>query len=211
MQLFPSLMAATHYTPQQVIALFDGIVDGYHVDIIDTTFSLAIGAEMDTIDIMMHATKKPLWIHLMIQDPYRWCTMVRLVPGTIVTFHWQSLELSYAFIRWLKERGLRPSIALAPDMDPTVVATLYGEIDHIVVMGVTPGYSGQQFLPSVLDTIKKIIHDRNQGLFSGVVAVDGGVDQKIIRVLMTMGVNWCALGSALFANDNPLAALQKLR
>ena len=73
-------------------------------------------------------------------------------------------------------------------------------------MTVNPGFSGQKFIPSVLPKIKKL-----RSLFSGDIAVDGGINDKVAGSLIKAGANILASGSYIFGAQDVKLAMERIR
>ena len=68
-KIFPSLIAADLMNLRRELEILDPHCDGYHLDVMDNHFvpNLTWGAQF--INAIAHTTAKPLWVHLMVDDP----------------------------------------------------------------------------------------------------------------------------------------------
>jgi ribulose-phosphate 3-epimerase len=71
---------------------------------------------------------------------------------------------------------------------------------------VNPGFSGQEFIPSVIPKIKKL-----RAMFKGDISVDGGVNNKVAGRLIRAGANILASGSYIFAAKDTREAIERIR
>ena len=65
-----------------------------------------------------------------------------------------------------------------------------------MLMGVYPGFSGQKFIPEVLDKVvelKNLVKDRDI-----LIELDGGVKASNIAQIVSKGVDICVGGSSVF-------------
>ena len=91
--------------------------------------------------------------HLMISEPEKY------VPDWIdsgckrIIFHIESTASPYAVTKLCHEREVEVAVAINPDTPLGVVEPIFGDIDMVLVMGVTPGFGGQEFKQSVLKKI----------------------------------------------------------
>jgi ribulose-phosphate 3-epimerase len=74
-------------------------------------------------------------------------------------------------------------------------------------MAVTPGFSGQKYIPS---TSEKIIRLRNEAPNIEIV-VDGGMHEDTIREVMTLGADACVVCSVIVKSDNWQAKIDQLK
>ncbi len=111
----------------------------------------------------------------------------------------------------LRERGARAGVALNPATPDLLLEQALDWIDHVLVMSVNPGFSGQTFIPQMM---AKIAHLRRRIEARGLrveVGVDGGVTQGNIRAIADAGAHACVAGSAVFDRQDPIQALRALR
>ena len=74
-----------------------------------------------------------------------------------------------------------------------------------------PGFGGQSYIPSTTDKIrrlKKMITDKNLTVD---IQVDGGVNDKNVREIVSAGADVIVAGSAIFGKKDISAAVQALR
>ena len=81
----------------------------------------------------------------------------------------------------------------------------------VLVMTVEPGFGGQAFMESQLDTIRQVraIIDRYNPACE--LEVDGGVSLRTAPLVVEAGANVLVAGSAVFGKPNPAAAVEALR
>jgi ribulose-phosphate 3-epimerase len=92
-------------------------------------------------------------------------------------------------------------LAINPETDLAVIKNFAPFIDHIQIMGVTPGAQGrpyQEETPSRVRAIKKLFPQLTLG-------VDGGVtdENHIARALAAAGADDLAVGSAIWTANDP--------
>ncbi len=110
-------------------------------------------------------------------------------------------------IRWCHEHNLEAGIALNPDTPLAQAFSLFPQIDLLLLLGVQPGWSGQPFIPTVLDKLRAA-HASEPSLRLG---IDGGVTEERIPELVQAGVSHFYVGSRIFQHEHhtPAAALQQ--
>ncbi len=203
MQFYPSLMAADLLNLKKELQLLDPHVPGYHIDIMDFHFvpNMTFGPAM--VNALRKATEKPFSVHLMVEYSEQYFDRLELKKGDVVSIHPEApSELSIEkLIQLIADKGWTPSIALNPATDVSILKGL--PVNHILVMSVNPGFSGQEFMPVVFGKLQK--------LQQYITAVDGGVSKENARQLLDAGADQLVVGSALFKTGNPLKELQILR
>ena len=71
----------------------------------------------------------------------------------------------------------------------------------VLIMSVNPGFSGQKFIPNILDKIKALKDKIALLNPSCLVEVDGGVSDSNIESLKEAGVDIVVAGSYIFSGD----------
>ena len=92
-----------------------------------------------------------------------------------------------------------------------LLADLLPTLDYVMLMSVNPGFSGQPFLPYVLNKARRLRQMAVEGGEELVIAMDGGVGKSNIQQVVAAGVDLCVAGSAVFGEPDPVEAMQKLR
>ncbi len=212
-QLFPSLIAANLLNLEKEITQLDPYVDGYHLDVMDFHFvpNLTIGP--DTINAIRAATEKLLYVHLMVEYPERYFERLQLRHGDIVAIHPESpseMPLD-KLITLISSHGWTPCVALNPETPASILEKISAPLNHLLLMSVNPGFSGQQFMPLVLLKLKEAISIGRAANNPYVIAVDGGINQENVEALVKDGADQLIIGSALFSQHNPVFAIKALR
>ena len=81
------------------------------------------------------------------------------------------------------------------------------ETDIVLIMTVEPGFGGQKFMPEQVEKIRAL----RQAGYTGVIAVDGGVNLENMALLKEAGANWLVMGTAYFRAENPALVAEKVR
>ena len=82
------------------------------------------------------------------------------------------------------------------------------DVDHVLIMSVVPGFSGQKFMPEVLskaEAVKKRLKPTQR------LEIDGGIHEETIRQARDVGVDWFVVASAIFDQKDRAAAIAGLR
>ncbi|MDX1314429.1 MAG: ribulose-phosphate 3-epimerase, partial [Eudoraea sp.] len=87
-----------------------------------------------------------------------------------------------------------------------VVKPYLNELDGVLIMSVHPGQYGATFLPEQLEKVKEIRSINN----AITIEVDGGMNDKTMRLAVDAGANQIASGSYILKNSDPKAAYELL-
>lgn len=208
-EIFPSLISADLLCLREELITLEPYVAGFHLDVMDFHFVPNLTWGPSFINQIRAATEKQLWIHLMVDYPETYFDRLILHAGDIVTLHIESPSL-YDFNTLsseISQRGWIPSVALNPITPLDVLNDL--TIKHVVLMSVEPGFSGQQFIPDILEKLKALNAKRSQTGISYTIALDGGINEHNFEELIQNGADQLAIASALFSQPNRIAAIKK--
>lgn len=213
-QFFPSLISANLLKLQEEIALLEPYVTGFHIDVMDFHFVPNLTWGPPFINEIRAATKKQLFVHLMVDYPEKYLDRMKLHEQDIVSVHFEckSDKGIIAILKELKARGWTASIALNPGTSITSLAGLTGDhvtFDHVLLMTVEPGFSGQEFIGDMFEKLKNLAAFRTQQGLSFPIAVDGGVNQDNVQELIRLGADQFAIASAIFNYPDRIATLKK--
>ena len=184
-------------------------VDFLHLDVLDGHFAPNISFGPAVTAATRRSTSAFLDIHLMITDPLRYAPEFLKAGGDGLTFHVEVAPDPAKTARELRQMGCRHvGITLNPATPPEKIFPALDEVDHVLVMSVVPGFSGQKFMPEVLgkiEPIKKRLR-ANQRL-----EIDGGMHEETIRIARDAGIDWFVVASAIFDQKDRAAAVAGLR
>jgi ribulose-phosphate 3-epimerase len=114
-------------------------------------------------------------------------------------------------LRVMGQCGIKKAVALRPITAPEAILPYIEQLDMVLVMTVEPGFGGQAFMTSQLDTIRKVraIIDRYNPACE--LEVDGGISPKTAPLVVEAGANVLVAGSAIYGAADIPAAIQALR
>jgi len=208
--IYPSLICADILNLQKEIKLLEPYCEGYHIDIMDNHFvpNLTWGSmfvnEIDKI------TAKPLWVHLMVDDPENWIEILSLNANSILSFHFESTQKIKTISDRIKKKNWIPSIAINPKTPVEKIFPFLDIIHHVLIMSVEPGFSGQSFIKEVVDKVDTLVSYVQMSGLKCTVAMDGGISQDNIAMLAKKGVHDFGVGSGIFSQPDKVEALKKL-
>ena len=212
MEIYPSLISSNLLALGETIKKLEPHCDGLHIDVMDDHFVPNLTWGPSFVDAISSATGLPLHVHLMVQEPQVWVERLSLRRGDMFIFHAEAISLvqSKKIIEAAKEKGWEVGLALNPPSTLEGVKDLLPTVDHLLIMSVNPGFSGQSFMPEVLPKIEELISIRKDKGLGFSVGVDGGVGLDNIGTLSNLGVDCVGVASAIFSSDDYLISLKSL-
>jgi ribulose-phosphate 3-epimerase len=209
-RIAPSLLAADFaHLADEVRAVEQGGADWLHLDVMDGHFVPNLTFGPVVTQAIRRVATKPLDVHLMITDPWRYADAFLDAGADLLTFH---VEVSgngdvAALLRHIRAKGRKAGLSLQPDTPAATLAPYVAHLDLVLVMSVFAGFGGQQFMPAVLPKVAEL---RRLG-FAGEVSMDGGIGPATIAASAAAGANVFVAGTAVFGAKDRAARIAELR
>ena len=160
---------------------------------------------------LKRVAKIPLDVHLMITDPDRYLDAFVKAGAAMVTVHAEVLPHLHRTLTRIRELGARAGVAINPSTPVGAVRDVTSVMDHLLVMSVNPGFSGQAFIPHSIDKVAAARELLTSARSAAVIEVDGGVDQTNAAALVRAGASILVAGAAVFGAADPAEATRALR
>ena len=146
-------------------------------------------------------------IDLMIREPEKIIKKILDTGVTRVVIHHGSTEKILECLRY-RNTNTKIGIAFTNDISAEVVKEYGDSIDFVQCMGIKEvGVQGNPFDARVLENIKEI-HEIYPSLE---ISVDGAVSTFTLPLLKAAGAIRFVVGSAIFAESDPVQAFEKLQ
>ncbi len=210
-RLFPSLIASNPLNIEKTVHRLQDSCSGFHVDVMDNQFVPNIAFTLETVNAIHSAAPLVIWTHLMVYKPAKYLEKMTLKEQDIISIHYESApveELKVIF-RKLQDMNVVASCALLPKTPVSVLHELMGYIDHVLIMSVNAGFSGQKFLHETVFKLQQLQKFQNEHNTQFTVGVDGGINLATIQEVLPYHVTDIALGSSVFFGSNPAEKLEQ--
>jgi ribulose-phosphate 3-epimerase len=211
-QIAPSILSADFARLADEVGRVEaGGADLIHVDVMDGRFVPNITIGPVVVTALKRVTRLPLEVHLMIQEPDRYLEAFVDAGASTVIVHAEVLPHLHRTLREIRRLGAKAGVALNPSTPIALVHDIVGELDHLLVMSVNPGFGGQVFIPHTFDKLREARDLLSTRIMSAALEVDGGVSTANAGALVDAGVTILVAGSAVFGEPDPEAAIHALR
>lgn len=174
----------------------------WHIDIMDGHYVPNLCFSFEQAIAIQRISSLPVDVHLMVQQPERWIGQLEYLRPHSVAFHVDATSFPIRMIRQLKERDIRPGIALNPGQPVSILKEILPLVDYILLMAVEPGYSGQRFLTNTFEKLKQLNWWRIEKKTSFSIMVDGGIDFENAPCCVRMGADILIGGTFVWGNQS---------
>jgi len=182
--------------------------DMLHVDVMDGHFVPNITIGPVVVQYIKRHSGIPLDVHLMIEKPERFADAFVKAGSDMLTVHIETISIPA--LKKLKTKlaaqGVKLGVSLNPATALSRIKPVLGIVDFVLVMSVNPGFGGQEFIPSVIQKIRKL-----RKIFKGDISVDGGVNDRNAVELIRSGANILACGSYIFGAKNTKESIERIK
>ena len=189
-----------------------GGADWIHVDVMDGLFVPNISLGPVVVEGIRRATRLPLDVHLMIEDPRRYIGRFREAGADWMTIHLEADRHPHRTLAEIRECGAKAGLALNPGTPVALAGDLLDELDLLLIMSVNPGFGGQRFIDSALRKLREaraLLDERNAACE---LEVDGGVKLAHAEHVKAAGASVVVAGSFVYVEgESPEANIAELR
>jgi ribulose-phosphate 3-epimerase len=211
-KIAPSILSADFaHLADEIARVTEAGADMIHVDVMDGHFvpNFTIGPPI--VKAIRKVTQLPLDVHLMMTNPEDFIHEFIKAGSNYLTVHVETCPHLHRTIQSIREEGVKAGVTLNPATPLSSVEEILGDVDLLLIMSVNPGFGGQNFIPSVLDKLRrarKMIDERGEQVE---LEVDGGVKIENVTAMAHAGADIFVAGSAIFNSKDYKDTIQKMR
>lgn len=211
-EIAPSILASDFSRlSDEIRKVEEGGVDVLHVDVMDGHFVPNITIGIPVVECLRKATRLPLDVHLMIENPEEYIgDFVRAGANRVLVHQESTVHLDRA-LAMVREHGAEAGAVINPATPVVMLSEVLDKVDTVLVMSVNPGFGGQKFIPAAYGKIRQLAEWRARYNAGFRIEVDGGVDDENVGELAKAGANTFVAGTSIFHTPDPAAAARELR
>jgi ribulose-phosphate 3-epimerase len=211
-EIAPSILAANFAKLGDDVRIVEEAgADILHVDIMDGHFVPNISLGIPVVASLRKATRLPLDVHLMIEQPELYIEEFIRAGGSRILVHQEATVHLDRALAMIRELGAEAGAAINPATPVSMLSEVLDKVDTVLVMTVNPGFGGQKFIPNTYEKIRQLNQMRSRYNASFRIEVDGGVDLENTAELAQAGANTFVAGTSIFHTADPAAATRQLK
>ena len=158
-------------------------IDYLHLDIMDGIFVKNKTFDISKIKDLI-SYNKPLDIHLMVRDVYKYIDEYKELNPEFITFHYEVNLDIMDVINYIKKYNIKVGLSIKPNTKVDEIIPYLPYLDLVLVMSVEPGEGGQKFIVDSIDKIKKLKELKGDYL----IEVDGGINDNTINLVKDVDI-----------------------
>lgn len=210
-ELAPSILSANFARlAEDVQAVVEGGATLLHVDVMDGHFVPNITIGPPVVASLRKATKLPLDVHLMIENPDQYVSAFADAGADWISVHQEACIHLHRTLDHIRGQGMNAGVVINPATPVQLLEEVLDMVDHVLVMSVNPGFGGQKFIPNALAKVRKLAMMRTARNANFRIEIDGGIGEETIAEAVLAGVEVLVAGNAVFGHGDPRENSQRL-
>jgi ribulose-phosphate 3-epimerase len=195
----------------EIAAASQGGAQVIHVDVMDGHFVPNLSVGPPVLRAVRRLTELPLDVHLMMDNATGTLLDAFIDAGANwISVHVEAQPHLQRTIDQLRARGVRPGVALNPATPLETLNAILPEIEHVLVMTVSPGFGGQVLLPRTLDKVRELRKRIRAANLHTQIEADGGIGEHNLRQVVEAGVDVVVAGEAVFGSGDAATGARRL-
>ena len=191
---------------EEIAACEEAGADWIHVDVMDGHFVPNITMGPVIVEACRRATKLPLDVHLMIENPEKHIEAFVKAGASGLTVHVETCPHLDSTLLDIKSLGCRAGVVLNPETPVREIEPVLPLADLVLVMSVHPGFSGGKFVPETIAKVADVRKKLDALGSSAWLEVDGGINAETLPKMKDAGATAFVAASAIFKHPQRIMA-----
>jgi ribulose-phosphate 3-epimerase len=203
----PSILSADFLHLEDALRACESAgADWIHIDVMDGHFVPNLTMGPFIVEACKRATKLPLDVHLMIEQPERLLEDFARAGADHLTVHVETCPELQRTLQLIKSLGCKAGVAFNPATPVVEIEPVLSLADIVLVMSVNPGFSAQAFIPEVVHKTAEVRKKLDVLGSTAWLELDGGVTAQVVPQLKAAGATAFVSATAIFKHPQGIAA-----
>ncbi|MFW9942661.1 MAG: ribulose-phosphate 3-epimerase [Candidatus Thorarchaeota archaeon] len=176
------IAVSIHATDNFNLDILKGL-DGFdyiHVDVMDGKFVNNTNNNLNIFEILKQNYDIPIIAHLMVMNPFDYIDKI-VKSIDIFLFHFEIENDKNKIIEEVRNLKKKVGLAINPETKISEIVPYLNKIDLVLIMSVNPGWSGQKFIPSIVEKVNQLAEYKMT--YDFLIDVDGGINLTNAKLL----------------------------
>ena len=208
MKISTSILSVKTDLKKAIDDLNQTYTDYIHLDIMDGIFVSNTTWHVNDIYPSLINNQKPLDVHLMVSDVYKYVDEFSLLRPEYITFHYEAVDDINEMINYIKSKGVKVGLSIKPNTEVEEIYPYLPKVDLVLIMSVNPGLGGQEFMLTTIDKLNTLYNYRNDNGLNFVINVDGGINNNTAKLIRNADI---IVSGSYITNNNYNESINTLK
>lgn len=182
-----------------------------HLDVMDGHFVPNLSFGLPVIEAVRKQTDLVLDVHLMISNPEDMADAFIDAGADYLSVQYETVLHLDRLMDRIREKGAKPGVALNPHTPVGVLEEILPKCHHVMIMSVNPGFSGQRFIATSFDKMRKLREMAARDNLRVKIEIDGGIKPANTQDAVRAGAEILVAGSAIFGTPSPSETFRRMQ
>ncbi|GIW66779.1 MAG: ribulose-phosphate 3-epimerase [Candidatus Parcubacteria bacterium] len=210
-QVIPSVNAQALNELKEKIMILKEVVNHFHVDVAEKKFTGSYETWLNPSYLDFLDENLIIDLHLMLflkpQEILKWDK----VNVRNFILHLEASSNPDGLLKVTKKLKKKIFIAWSPDIDFDFIKKYLDYVNGVLVLGVKPGASGQNFIEQTYDKLSILNNLKKTKKNNLTLMVDGGINLINFKKICNYSPDFIVMGSAIYNSQNPVKTFLEIK